>query len=227
MSATAWATAGGVHTGGETVIADTLRTLMGMGAQVFSLGQKSMVFPTGERFDPRAEGDFTILDCWFMEQFAKNIALVALAGNDRDQGRGAGEATGFHADLLDPLSQGRGFARAAIPRVARSAQCGGGCEVGGVSESCARWCSSRSLSGQLGRIIGDVQIRIHHRRAVIGVHPWPKTVSRHTSGASKPESIPGAGVDRRLEDFTTSAAASGRRPYSACVPAPCPKTSRA
>jgi len=85
VSATAWATAGGVHTGGEVVVADTLRTLMGMGAQVFSLGQKSMVFPTGERFDPRAEGDFTILDCWFMEQFAKNIALVALAGNDRDK----------------------------------------------------------------------------------------------------------------------------------------------
>jgi hypothetical protein len=83
VSATAWATAGGVHTGGEIVIADTLRTLMGMGAQVFSLGQKSMVFPTGERFEPRAEGEFTILDCWFMEQFAKNIALVALAGNDR------------------------------------------------------------------------------------------------------------------------------------------------
>jgi hypothetical protein len=85
VSATAWATSGGIHTGGETVIADTLRTLMGMGAQVFSLGQKSMVFPTGERFDPRVEGDFTILDCWFMEQFAKNIALVALAGNDRSK----------------------------------------------------------------------------------------------------------------------------------------------
>lgn len=82
-SATAWTTSGGVHTGGETVIADTLRTLMGMGAQVFSLGQKSMVFPTGERFEPRAEGEFTMLDCWFMEQFAKNIALVALAGGDR------------------------------------------------------------------------------------------------------------------------------------------------
>src|SRR6185295_4507024 len=61
VSATAWATAGGAHTGGEIVIADTLRTLMGMGAQVFSLGQKSMVFPTAERFEPRVEGDFTIL----------------------------------------------------------------------------------------------------------------------------------------------------------------------
>ena len=83
VSATAWASAGGAHTGGEVLIADTLRSLMGMGAQVFSLGQKSRVFSTGERFEPRAEGDFTILDCWFMEQFAKQIALVALAGNDR------------------------------------------------------------------------------------------------------------------------------------------------
>lgn len=81
VSATAYATAGGQHTGGEEVIASTLRTLMGMGAQVFSLGQKYVVFQTGERFEPR-EGDFTMLDCWFMDQFARNIAVVALAGND-------------------------------------------------------------------------------------------------------------------------------------------------
>lgn len=81
-SATAWATAGGAHTGGETVISDTLRTLMGMGAQVFSLGQKYMVFSTDERLAP-PEGEFTLLDCWYMEQFAKTIAVVALAGNDR------------------------------------------------------------------------------------------------------------------------------------------------
>jgi len=85
VSATAWATAGGAHTGGEAAIADTLRSLMGMGAQVFSLGQKYMVFQTGERFDPAREGEFTILDCWFMEQFAKNIAVVALAGNERNK----------------------------------------------------------------------------------------------------------------------------------------------
>jgi hypothetical protein len=54
-----------------------------MGAQVLSLGQKSMVFTTDERFEPRTAGDFSLLDCWYMEQFAKNIALVALAGNDR------------------------------------------------------------------------------------------------------------------------------------------------
>jgi hypothetical protein len=82
VAATAWATAGGQHTGGETAIDDTLRTLMGMGAQVFSLGQKHMVFTTGERFQPRAEGEFTLLDCWFMDQFARNIAVIALAGGD-------------------------------------------------------------------------------------------------------------------------------------------------
>jgi hypothetical protein len=82
VAASAWTTSGGTHTGGDVVIADTLRTLMGMGAQVFSLGQKAMVFPTGERLEPKAEGEFTLLDCWFMEQFARNIALVALAGGN-------------------------------------------------------------------------------------------------------------------------------------------------
>ena len=85
VAATAWVTAGGDHTGGETVVADTLRTLMGMGAQVFSLGQKYMVFTTGERLQPPAEGAFTLLDCWFMDRFARNIAVVALAGADRNQ----------------------------------------------------------------------------------------------------------------------------------------------
>lgn len=81
-SATAWATAGGSGTGGELVVEDTLRTLMAMGAQTFSLGQKYMVFTTGERFGP-PEGEFTMLDCWYMEQFAKSIALAAMAGNNR------------------------------------------------------------------------------------------------------------------------------------------------
>ena len=81
VSATAWATAGGSHTGGSRVIEDTLRTLMGMGAQVFTLGQKYMVFQTGERVGV-PEGDFTLLDCWYMDHFARTIAVVALAGAD-------------------------------------------------------------------------------------------------------------------------------------------------
>lgn len=85
IPATAWATAGGFHTGGEMVIADTLRSLMGMGAEVFSLGQKYMVFTTDERIEPSTGGTpgmFSLLDCWYMEEFAKSIAVVALSGHN-------------------------------------------------------------------------------------------------------------------------------------------------
>ena len=81
VSVTAWATAGGAHTGGDTVIGDIFRSAMGMGAQVFSLGQKYMVFTTAERLAPQ-EGEFTSLDAWYMDQFARAIAVVALAGQD-------------------------------------------------------------------------------------------------------------------------------------------------
>jgi hypothetical protein len=52
--------------------------LMGMGASVFSLGQKLMVFTTDERTTPPVAGEFDLLDCWFMEQHAKAIAVAAL-----------------------------------------------------------------------------------------------------------------------------------------------------
>jgi hypothetical protein len=83
VSVTAWATSGGASTGGEMVIQDTLRSLMGMGAQAFTLGQKYMVFTTDERIDPPTAGEFALLDLWFMDQFARYIAVVALAGHDR------------------------------------------------------------------------------------------------------------------------------------------------
>jgi hypothetical protein len=83
VSATAWATAGGAHTGGEEVVSGILRSLMGMGAQTFTLGQKYMVFTTDERLDPPVAGAFSTLDLWYMDQFARTIAVIALAGNDR------------------------------------------------------------------------------------------------------------------------------------------------
>ena len=83
VSVTAWATSGGAFTGGEVVIQDTLRSLMGMGAQAFTLGQKYMVFTTDERIDPPTAGEFALLDLWFMDQFARYIAVVALSGNNR------------------------------------------------------------------------------------------------------------------------------------------------
>ena len=82
VAATAYTTAGGSHTGGEMVIGDTLRSLMGMGASVFTLGQEYMVFTTDERFDGPPSGRFTLFDVWFMEQFAKAIALEAVAKSD-------------------------------------------------------------------------------------------------------------------------------------------------
>jgi hypothetical protein len=94
VAATAWATAGGETTGGETAVADTLRTLMSMGAQVFGMGQKFMVFSTGERLAPR-EGDFRLLDCWYMEQFSKAIAVVTLAGGDREKASAMAQRLGY------------------------------------------------------------------------------------------------------------------------------------
>lgn len=85
VAVTAWATAGGSHTGGEVTIGDTLRSAMGSGASVFSLGQRYMVFTTDERLTPEKEGEFTLLDCWFMDQFARNLLLVAMADLDRDR----------------------------------------------------------------------------------------------------------------------------------------------
>jgi hypothetical protein len=81
--ASAWATSGGAFTGGEMVVGDMLRSLMGLGAQAFTLGQKYMVFVTDERLDPPTAGEFAPLDLWFMDQFARYLAVVALAGDDR------------------------------------------------------------------------------------------------------------------------------------------------
>ena len=73
---TAWATAGGLHTGGETTVADTLRSLQGIGACTFSFAQKTMVFGTNQKF--LADGVFDLIDVWFMDRFARTIAMQAM-----------------------------------------------------------------------------------------------------------------------------------------------------
>ncbi len=81
VQASAWVTSGGAHTGGEQVIETTYRTLLGMGASLFSAGQKAMVFTTDERLGVKA-GEFLPLDCWFMEHFARAAIVAGLtAGN--------------------------------------------------------------------------------------------------------------------------------------------------
>jgi hypothetical protein len=94
VSATAWATAGGAHTGGEEVVSTILRSLMGAGAQAFTLGQKYMIFTTDERLDPATPGAFALLDVWYMDQFARQIAVVALAGHDRRKAEALSQALG-------------------------------------------------------------------------------------------------------------------------------------
>lgn len=79
VRSTAFATAGGAHTGGEMVVFDSLRSLMGQGALAFTSGQRLMVFSTDERLD-QAPGQFTALDCWSMELYAKELLLQAYAG---------------------------------------------------------------------------------------------------------------------------------------------------
>jgi hypothetical protein len=90
VCASVWVTSGGSHTGGEMVALDTLRSLMGMGAQVFTLGQKLMVFTTDERLntDP---GEFTLLDCWYMEQFAKALLVQAHGRGDMEKSHALAE----------------------------------------------------------------------------------------------------------------------------------------
>ena len=81
VSASVWTTAGGSHTGGEMVVQDSMRSLMGMGAHTFTLGQKLMVFSTDERIGS-SPGEFTLLDSWYMEQFAKVLLLQAHTKGD-------------------------------------------------------------------------------------------------------------------------------------------------
>lgn len=83
VHASAWASSGGYHTGGEMTISTNLRSLMGMGANVYTMGQKLMDFTTDERLKPEA-GNFSLFDVWYMDQFARYTAAVLMAGNDND-----------------------------------------------------------------------------------------------------------------------------------------------
>ncbi|MBY0506944.1 MAG: hypothetical protein K2X03_23710 [Bryobacteraceae bacterium] len=77
VKASTWGTSGGAHTGGEMVAMDTQRSLQGLGASVFTLGQKQMVLTTDE-FEDRKAGEFSLLDVWFLDQFARMVTLQTL-----------------------------------------------------------------------------------------------------------------------------------------------------
>lgn len=83
VSASAWVTSGGALTGAEASLASTFSSLHGMGASTFTFGQKQMMFTTDERVGtPEKAGEFTLLDCWFMEGLAKASLVAALAPGD-------------------------------------------------------------------------------------------------------------------------------------------------
>lgn len=76
VNATCWVTSGGAHTGGEVTAYDIQRSLQGLGASVFTLGQKQMVLTTDER-EAGLPGVFTTLDMWFLDQFARMMLMTA------------------------------------------------------------------------------------------------------------------------------------------------------
>jgi NAD(P)H-dependent FMN reductase len=74
---TAFASAGGTHTGGDVTVADTLRSMMGMGMATFTFAQKFVVFGVQQKF--LADGVFEPVDVWFLQQLART-AVTHLAG---------------------------------------------------------------------------------------------------------------------------------------------------
>lgn len=97
VAASTWVTSGGVHTGAEMAHDSTLTTLRGMGAATFTFGQKQMIFATDERVGvPEKAGDFTLLDCWFMEGLAKASLVHALAGGNPPAARALWTKLGSH-----------------------------------------------------------------------------------------------------------------------------------
>ena len=74
---TAFASAGGTHTGGDVTVADTLRSMMGLGMATFTFAQKFVVFGVQQKF--LADGVFEPVDVWFLQQLART-AITHLAG---------------------------------------------------------------------------------------------------------------------------------------------------
>lgn len=74
---TAFASAGGTHTGGDVTVADTLRSMMGMGMATFTFAQKFVVFGAQQKF--LADGAFESVDVWFLQQLART-AIAQMTG---------------------------------------------------------------------------------------------------------------------------------------------------
>ena len=74
---TAFATAGGLHTGGEMTVIDTLRSWQGLGLCTFTFAQKYVVLGAQQKFT--ADGEFDLIDAWFLRQLARTTIVQLLA----------------------------------------------------------------------------------------------------------------------------------------------------
>ena len=74
---TAFATAGGLHTGGEMTVIDTLRSWQGLGLCTFTFAQKYVVLGAQQKF--AADGEFDLIDAWFLRQLARTTVVQMIA----------------------------------------------------------------------------------------------------------------------------------------------------
>lgn len=100
---TGFATAGGQHTGGEMALLDTFRSLQGCGACTFTFAQKLTVIGMQQR--PRPDGEFDLIDAWFLRQLARTCLVQLAARNDRTDGarwaRQMGVRSDYYLDFPD------------------------------------------------------------------------------------------------------------------------------
>jgi NAD(P)H-dependent FMN reductase len=117
---TAFATAGGLHTGGEVAVADTLRSMQGLGLCTFTFAQKYVVLGAQQKF--AADGEFDLIDVWFLRQLARTSVAQLIAFRDResDAFQTLGLETSYYrnfpseAQLEDELGEIRRLANAPL-----------------------------------------------------------------------------------------------------------------
>ena len=111
--ATAFATSGGQHTGGEMALLDTFRSLQGCGACTFTFAQKLTVIGMQQRAGP--DGEFDPLDVWFLRQLARTCLVQLAAVRDRAEGgrlaRRLGIDTAYYLDFPGPAAPVREVGR--------------------------------------------------------------------------------------------------------------------
>ncbi|NBP23402.1 MAG: hypothetical protein EBU81_02350 [Proteobacteria bacterium] len=101
--ATAFATAGGQHTGGEMALLDTFRSLQGCGCCTFTFAQKLTVIGMQQRSRP--DGEFDLIDAWFLRQLARTCLVQWASRQHRTDGahwaRRLGVDTAYYLDFPD------------------------------------------------------------------------------------------------------------------------------